>query len=156
MRNAKPNEIIRMPMRPNQRKGRVRKRIYRWGLVVILLGIGWMLYVLVQIGSIERNPAASSDLSDPAEVGIVLGAALWGDEPSPGLRERLDQSLKDYKAGKFQWFLLTGGLDTATSQYTKRKVWRTTWNSMEFRGRRCCLRTRQLVPMRILNLAKRS
>jgi vancomycin permeability regulator SanA len=119
MRNAKPNEMMRMPLRPNQRKGRVRKRIFRWGLVVISLGIGWMLYVLAQIGSIERNPAANSDLSEPAEVGIVLGAALWGDEPSPGLRERLDQSLRDYKAGKFQWFLLTGGLDTVTSNYTE-------------------------------------
>ncbi|WP_059042975.1 YdcF family protein [Paenibacillus rubinfantis] len=119
MRYAKPNVSVRGGTNGSQRKGRVRKRIFRWGLVLILLGVGWSLFVLAQIGSVERNPAANTDLSEPAEVGIVLGAAMWGDEPSPGLRERLEQSLKDFEAGKFKWFLLTGGLDTPTSNYTE-------------------------------------
>jgi uncharacterized SAM-binding protein YcdF (DUF218 family) len=46
-----------------------------------------------------------------AEVGIVLGAALWNDRPSPGLRERLDLALAAYREGRFSYFLVTGGLD---------------------------------------------
>lgn len=117
MRYAKPRENVGLGKARNS--VRVRKRILRWGLAFILLGMGWVLFVLAQIGSVERNPAANATLSEPAEVGIVLGAAMWGDEPSPGLRERLEQSLKDYEAGKFKWFLLTGGLDTPTSRYTE-------------------------------------
>lgn len=119
MRYAKPSENVSLGKARNPRRGRLRKRIFRWGLAFILLGLGWMLFTLAQIGSVERNPAANSALSDPADVGIVLGAALWGDEPSPGLRERLEQSLKDFEAGKFQLFLLTGGLDTPHSKYTE-------------------------------------
>lgn len=119
MRYVKPRENVSLGKVRNPRRGRVRKRIFRWGLAFILLGIGWVLFVLAQIGSVERNPAAHADLDEPAEVGIVLGAAMWGDEPSPGLRERLEQSLKDYEAGKFKLFLLTGGLDTPTSRYTE-------------------------------------
>lgn len=119
MRHAKPSGNMLLGQAFEKRRARVGKRIFRWGLVFILLGIGWMLFVLAQIGSVERNPAANSALSEPADVGIVLGAALWGDEPSPGLRERLEQSLKDFEAGRFQLFLLTGGLDTATSNYTE-------------------------------------
>jgi uncharacterized SAM-binding protein YcdF (DUF218 family) len=119
MRHAKPSGNVLLGQTLEKRRARVGKRIFRWGLLFILLGIGWMLFVLAQIGSVERNHAANSTLSEPADVGIVLGAALWGDEPSPGLRERLEQSLKDFEAGRFQLFLLTGGLDTSTSNYTE-------------------------------------
>lgn len=119
MRYAKPNDSPILGKARNKRKGRGRKRIFRWGIVFVLLGVGWTLFVLAQIGSVERNPAANPAFGQPAEVGIVLGAALWGDEPSPGLRERLEQSLKDYEEGRFKLFLLTGGLDTPGSKYTE-------------------------------------
>ena len=102
-----------------RREGGKRKRLLRWGLLVAVLGICWMLFVLAQIGSIERNAAVTSQLAEPADVGIVLGASLWGDVPSPGLRERLDQSLEDYEAGRFKFFVLTGGLDTPESNFTE-------------------------------------
>ncbi|CAM4382850.1 MAG: YdcF family protein [Paenibacillus macerans] len=104
---------------PVRKKRGIRGKLIRWGLVLCALGLAWVLYVLAQIGSIERNPAVSASRSEPADVGIVLGASLWGDEPSPGLRERLEQSIQDYKEGKFKLFLLTGGRDTANSKYTE-------------------------------------
>ncbi|WP_068785593.1 YdcF family protein [Paenibacillus phocaensis] len=119
MRDIKSSESMSLRTTRRKRKSRVAKRVIQWGGFIVLLGIGWMLFVLSQIGSIERNPAANSALSEPADVGIVLGASLWGDVPSPGLQERLEQSLKDYEAGKFKWFLLTGGLDTPSSRYTE-------------------------------------
>lgn len=102
-----------------RRGGGKRKRLLRWVLLVLVLSICWILFVLAQIGSIERNSAVNSQLAEPADVGIVLGASLWGDVPSPGLKERLDQSLKDYEAGRFKLFVLTGGLDTPESNFTE-------------------------------------
>ncbi|AZK49070.1 YdcF family protein [Paenibacillus lentus] len=94
-------------------------RWLRFGLVLILLGIGWFLYVLAQIGSVERSPAVAIKDMPAADVGIVLGASMWGDRPSPGLEERLRHSLEQYQAGKFKIFLLTGGLDQEGYKYTE-------------------------------------
>ena len=58
------------------------------------------------------------DASDPAlraDAGIVLGAALWNDRPSPGLRERLDQALALYRAGVFPHVIVSGGLDAGAA-----------------------------------------
>ncbi|PTM57597.1 YdcF family protein [Desmospora activa] len=43
------------------------------------------------------------------ESGIVLGAALQGDQPSPALQERLDYALALYQEGRFSTFLCCGG-----------------------------------------------
>lgn len=94
-------------------------RLLRWGVVLVLLGIGWFLYVLAQIGSVERSHAVAIQDMPAVDVGIVLGAAMWGDRPSPGLEERLRHSLEQYQAGKFKMFLLTGGLDQEGYKYTE-------------------------------------
>lgn len=103
----------------NQPRRPKRKRIVRWAVFLILAGLLWFVYALAQIGSIERNPAYTTSMEEPADAGILLGAAMWGDHPSPGLRERLELSLKDYEAGKFKVFILTGGLDRPENQYTE-------------------------------------
>lgn len=107
------------PVSP-KRKRRLRRPV-RWGLLFVLLGLIWSLYCLAEIGSVERSSAVitASIASEPADVGIVLGAALWGDVPSPGLEERLQQALRDYKAGKFSRLILTGGRDTPQSKFTE-------------------------------------
>lgn len=102
----------------NKQRRRGGHRLIRWGLIICVLGVLWALYVLARIGSIDQNPAAAANQAH-AEVGIVLGASLWGDVPSPGLEERLQLGLRDYQAGKFQIFILTGGRDTRHSTYTE-------------------------------------
>ncbi|WP_052339304.1 YdcF family protein [Gorillibacterium massiliense] len=57
--------------------------------------------------------------NEPVDVGIVLGAALWHDVPSPGLKERLDHALELYNAGRFPTFIVTGGLDTGGATITE-------------------------------------
>ena len=42
-------------------------------------------------------------------VGVVLGAAVWTNEPSPSLRSRVDKAFKLYKRGSIQKIQLTGG-----------------------------------------------
>lgn len=54
-----------------------------------------------------------------ADVGIVLGAALWNNRPSPGLKERLDLALAAYREGQISAFIVTGGLDRNGSTLTE-------------------------------------
>lgn len=79
-----------------------------------LAGLLWCLAIYFMVGG---------DLSDeplqPADAGIVLGASMWGDEPSPGLRERLDQALAVYNEGGFERFIVTGGLDKPDYRFTE-------------------------------------
>lgn len=75
------------------------------GLLVLLL-IVWLAYAFMQVNS-ERSGRPSTR----AGVGIVLGAALWNDTPSPGLEERLDRAVQDYRDGYFEFIIVTGGKD---------------------------------------------
>lgn len=97
--------------RKSKRQGR------RWSLLVLgilIAGLVWVGYLQWFIHSVEQAP-----LKDPAEVGIVLGAALWEGEPSPALRERLDHALQLYREGWFDRFIVTGGYDYPGAQWTE-------------------------------------
>ncbi|WP_379126834.1 YdcF family protein [Paenibacillus sp. sgz500958] len=83
-------------------------------LVLIILGLLWCALTLWKINGAETsNPMTGGD------AGIILGMAMWGDEPSPGLKERLDYGLKLYQEGKFKNFIVTGGLDQKDFKYTE-------------------------------------
>ncbi|HSD63038.1 MAG TPA: YdcF family protein [Ignavibacteriaceae bacterium] len=43
------------------------------------------------------------------DVGVVLGAAVWTNEPSPSLKSRVDKAFNLYKIGEIQKIQLTGG-----------------------------------------------
>ncbi|OPA74695.1 hypothetical protein BVG16_23340 [Paenibacillus selenitireducens] len=80
--------------------------ILRVVLLLFICGLVWLCYTQWVIHSI-RN---SSDLRH-SDVGIVLGAVLWDNRPSPALKERLDHALQLYQDGKFDQFIVSGGLD---------------------------------------------
>ncbi len=42
-------------------------------------------------------------------IGVVLGAAVWTNEPSPSLKSRVDKAFKLYQNGSVQKIQLTGG-----------------------------------------------
>ena len=44
-----------------------------------------------------------------AQAAIVLGAAVWGAEPSPVFKERINHAIKLYHRGKVQKIIFTGG-----------------------------------------------
>lgn len=102
-----------------RRTSRLYRRLLLFLVGCVLIGILWTGFCLYQIGSVDGNPAASRYDQEPADVGIVLGASMWGDAPSPGLQERLHQALADYRAGKFERLILTGGLDKPEYKYTE-------------------------------------
>lgn len=84
------------------------------GLLALLI---WCGSLFVIINRFHGEPARG--LPQPSDVGIVLGASLWDDKPSPGLRERLDQALSLYKAQVFARFIVTGGLDAGGTVLTE-------------------------------------
>ena len=45
------------------------------------------------------------------DVAVVLGAAAWGDEPSPVLRERINHSIWLYENDYVDKIIFTGGKD---------------------------------------------
>ncbi|WP_206109354.1 YdcF family protein [Paenibacillus apii] len=98
--------------------GRRKWRFGRIPLVTLVLllaaGLIWSAYVLTLI-----NRAETTYPMNKADAGIILGMAMWGDEPSPGLKERLDYGLKLYKQGVFSHFIVTGGLDKPGYSYTE-------------------------------------
>ena len=103
-------ERVRRVRRPF-RKTRLFARLV---VALFVLGCIWIGYVLWLTGS-YRSPAALPK----ADAGIVLGAALWRDKPSPGLRERLDHALRLYRQGAFPTFIVSGGLDYNGSTLTE-------------------------------------
>lgn len=45
-----------------------------------------------------------------ADAAIVLGAAVWGEQPSPVFRERINHAINLYKNGDVHTILFTGGV----------------------------------------------
>jgi uncharacterized SAM-binding protein YcdF (DUF218 family) len=84
---------------------RWKKRFLLLLIVCFSGGLIWIGYVLWRIAQVEKQAVPR-----PADVAIVLGAAVWGEQPSPGLRERLDQALRLYRQGYAPYLIVTGGL----------------------------------------------
>ncbi|MDP4096531.1 YdcF family protein [Paenibacillus sp. P96] len=92
----------------------MRKIFFMAGASVIMAGLIWTASFLWTISTASSTPDLKA-----ADVGIVLGASMWGDSPSPGLQERLEEALRQYKSGKVNKLILTGGLDDPTFKYTE-------------------------------------
>lgn len=91
-------------MRRPSRRRRAGKRIL-WGAVGAL--VLWTGYLAWQIaGYAGRHDPA------PADVAIVLGAAVRGAEPSPVFAARIDHAIMLYRRGRVRRIVFTGGLGT--------------------------------------------
>ncbi|QJC52003.1 YdcF family protein [Paenibacillus albicereus] len=86
-------------------------RVSAIGLSAIALACGWMLWAIV---SYEPDAAVPQ-----RQAGIVLGASLWNDRPSPGLKERLDLAVRLHEAGRVDKLIVSGGLDRNGSKLTE-------------------------------------
>lgn len=86
-------------MRPKSAK----RALARIVIALCCAGLLWIGYLLWLMGSLSDNPEVKGD------VGIVLGAALWGDKPSPGLQERLDKAVELYRSGRIPGLIVSGG-----------------------------------------------
>ncbi|MBW4080406.1 YdcF family protein [Paenibacillus sp. S150] len=105
------------PIRKVSRKGR-RSRLKRNLLIVLVIcAAAGLLWCAVALGRISSGETANP--MQEADAGIILGMSMWGEEPSPGLKERLDYGLGLYREGKFTRFIVSGGLDQADYKYTE-------------------------------------
>lgn len=94
----------------------LRKALWAAGIIFVAAAI-WCGVLYAKIVRFDGVPAGNMPVR--ADVGIVLGATLWNDKPSPGLQERLDQALRLYKEGLFDRLIVTGGLDHNGSSLTE-------------------------------------
>jgi uncharacterized SAM-binding protein YcdF (DUF218 family) len=81
------------------------------GCLLVLLCI----MVIYQYRTVSRFDNYYPDKKQ-RDAAIVLGAALWHNNPSPALRERLNTALALYRDGKINYFILAGGLGNDEQQ----------------------------------------
>lgn len=105
------------------RRGRPRKRtkktrpwllLFRIAAWLVCAGVFWCGYLLWLINGFPTGKPLIR-----ADAGIVLGAALWNDVPSPALKERLDFAYRIYENGTVDKLILSGGLDGNGSNKTE-------------------------------------
>lgn len=82
-------------------------RILKWlllGFLLLVLGTGFSIYRY----SFEQD-------TQPADAAIVLGAAVWGNQPSPVFEERIKHAIKLYQQKKVKALVFTGGFGKGQS-----------------------------------------
>lgn len=85
-------------------------RFYLKRKILIIISIPFVSAILVfllQVADIYFYPRTGEPpVSDAA---IVLGAAAWGNNPSPVFRERLNHAIDLYRGGFCRYIIITGG-----------------------------------------------
>lgn len=79
------------------------KRMMKGSFTILLILLGFLFYTAAGIYTYGKK-----DESMPADAAIVLGAAVWGDRPSPVFRERIRHAVALYKQGKVERIILRG------------------------------------------------
>lgn len=88
----------------NNRFIKVIKKLMLIGVICFLLVIV-LPNAIVVLGSL---PHITDTPDENYEYTLVLGAAIWGGEPSPMLRDRLSKSVELYKDGKTSILFMSG------------------------------------------------
>ncbi|MBN3859754.1 YdcF family protein [Neisseriaceae bacterium PsAf] len=78
--------------------------------LVVLFLISYVL-IFARVASAKHKPNLN-----PADAIIVLGAAAWGERPSPVFRNRIDYAIELYQNGLADNIIFTGG--TPDKNYT--------------------------------------
>ena len=81
------------------------KNTYRNLFIIV-----WVIIIVYTIytASVIYSYGKINDLTK-ADAAIVLGAAVWGEEPSPVFKERIDHGIWLYKNGYVDKIIFTGG-----------------------------------------------
>ena len=80
---------------------RTLPKFFLSGCVLFVIGYAAVAYQIVQFGNQKSESSADAV--------VVLGAAAWGNKPSPVYRERIMEALYLYKQGRVHWIIFTGG-----------------------------------------------
>jgi uncharacterized SAM-binding protein YcdF (DUF218 family) len=79
---------------------------------LVLVAVALISALLLAISSTASNIYLYGNSSNniKADAAIVLGAAVWGEEPSPVFRERINHAINLYKNGYVKTIIFTGGV----------------------------------------------
>jgi len=80
---------------------RLMFRGFLTALLLLAIGTAIVAWGIVDYGT--------SDSGENADAALVLGAAAWGDKPSPVFRERIRHAVELYHSGRVRWIVFTGG-----------------------------------------------
>jgi uncharacterized SAM-binding protein YcdF (DUF218 family) len=90
---------------PNQ-----MKLIYRGNSLGNVFGITALLFLIVFVAvAFDIYSYGNQVSSNSADAALVLGAAAWGNRPSPVYRERINESIRLYEEGRVKKIIFTGG-----------------------------------------------
>ncbi len=82
-------------------------RYLRYGLLLSILSIlalqAWCAWQVYQYAT------QPTQLPKHADAAVVLGAAAWGDKPSPVFRERINHAISLYQSERVEKLIFTGG-----------------------------------------------
>ncbi|MBD2358512.1 YdcF family protein [Tolypothrix sp. FACHB-123] len=81
----------------------------RW-LILILLAFISALSLAIASTAISIYLYGNQTYTAKAEAAIVLGAAVWGEEPSPVFRERINHAINLYQNQQINKIIFTGGV----------------------------------------------
>ena len=86
------------------------KKIFKFILKIILTVVIVIAGMnLVTIFTTVNNVKDINDIQDfEADCVIVLGAAVWGTEPSPMLKQRIEKGVEVFEAGSADYLLMSG------------------------------------------------
>lgn len=71
-----------------------------------------LLVLALTAAEIYLASLANGGKIEPSDVAIVLGASIYGDEPSPVFRERINHAVNLQKNGIVKFIVFTGGFGT--------------------------------------------
>ena len=95
--------------RMSKRKGRMKKNNKRKRSAKILLVIVGLLIIYTGKNIYDIWSFSTVDQKCRADVAIILGAAVYTEEPSPVYRERINHGITLYKEGYVDKIIVTGG-----------------------------------------------
>jgi uncharacterized SAM-binding protein YcdF (DUF218 family) len=81
----------------------------RW-LPFVLFGVTSTLLVPIVATAFSIYSYGNTNFVIKGDAAIVLGAAVWGDKPSPVFRERINHAINLYKTAMVRKIIFTGGV----------------------------------------------
>ncbi|TAF04001.1 MAG: YdcF family protein [Nostocales cyanobacterium] len=85
-------------------------RIKKQRLVLIVLGSVSALFIAIASTASSIYFSGKNNTNIQADAAIILGAAVWGEKPSPVFQERINHAINLYKNGYVRTLIFTGGV----------------------------------------------
>jgi uncharacterized SAM-binding protein YcdF (DUF218 family) len=81
----------------------------KWVNWILITSVSAFLFIIVSTAT-SIYLYGNNSYAHKADAAIVLGAAVWGEKPSPVFRERINHAINLYKNGNVKKIIFTGGV----------------------------------------------